>query len=565
MIGKKNSNGGELALLKSPPADSRKTAIAVQTATKPAVVPDALIICTGSEMGSAGSDFPSPQALQDTKPFLWDDDAPPVDNYVDLGQRLAECGDLYRAPQHGSGLLMASSCPLIMPKTIAKGSELAPAIADRVRIKVFKKSKPAGSMPSATHLSTMLASEAFLQQLRPLDLVVSSPMFLPGFVLTEPGYNDGGPGQRIYYVGKTATAKFTPEAMNRFLDVMVFDSESDRTNAVAAALTVMLRNFWPGAKPLVAVTSTKSHGGKDTIIAFAAGQTPLSSVSYERADWALQKNFVLLVKHNSDLGVINIENIRLKGNETVGSAFLERFLTDPQPVLFSTGTGDATRRTNNLVVAASTNFGKISEDLMNRALPIHLNPVGDVARRESPIGNPKLEYLPAHREEIASELRGLIARWKAEGQPLDDTAKHPFSGWARTIGGILMVAGFKGFLGNLRVRKTEDDPLRSGLGLLGAARPNEWLRTGEWVLVAGDLGLTKRLIPEADRDTQAGRERGLGLVFSAHRDETFEVETTDETVAVQLDKGRRRFEDGKVTTRYRFSLLSKEPIPEDGE
>ena len=111
MIAKKNSNGGELALLKSPPADSRKTAIAVQTAKKPAVVPDALIICTGSEMGSAGSDFPRPQALQDTKPFLWDDDAPPVDNYVDLGQRLAESRPSHQSSQISQDFLQKARAP----------------------------------------------------------------------------------------------------------------------------------------------------------------------------------------------------------------------------------------------------------------------------------------------------------------------------------------------------------------------------------------------------------------------------------------------------------------------
>ena len=83
--------------------------------------------------------------------------------------------------------------------------------------------------------------------------------------------------------------------------------------------------------------------------------------------------------------------------------------------------------------------------------------------------------------------------------------------------------------------------------------------------MAGDLGLTKRLIPEADRDTPAGRERGLGLVLSAHRDETFKVETDDQIIFMHLKKARRRFEDGKVTTRYQFNVLSREPIPEDGK
>ncbi len=54
---------------------------------------------------------------------------------------------------------------------------------------------------------------------------------------------------------------------------MNFASAADRTNAVAAALTVMLRNHWPGGKPCLVVTSTKSHGGKETIVQFATGTT----------------------------------------------------------------------------------------------------------------------------------------------------------------------------------------------------------------------------------------------------------------------------------------------------
>ena len=37
---------------------------------------------------------------------------------------------------------------------------------------------------------------------------------------------------------------------------MEFATNADRTNAVALALTVMLRYLWPGAKPIGIVTST---------------------------------------------------------------------------------------------------------------------------------------------------------------------------------------------------------------------------------------------------------------------------------------------------------------------
>jgi hypothetical protein len=252
-------------------------------------------------------------------------------------------------------------------------------------------------------------------------------------------------------------------------------------------------------------------------------------------------------------------------DQHIASAFIERFATDPAPVLFSTGTGAPLRVTNNYLLAISTNEGRVSTDILNRALPIHLEPVGDVAGRESPIGDPKREYLPANRDRIEAELRGLIERWKDKGKPFDQVVKHPFTEWARTIGGILHVAGFQKFLENYMCRKTEDDPGRQALGLLGAARPNTWLRPEELVRLAAELGLTKRLIPEADRDSPASQKRGLGVTLWRHRDEIFHAGTEDEIVVTKLLKARRRFDGGEPQTRYMFEVLKREPLPADGE
>ena len=302
------------------------------------------------------SDFPTPKALGSDVTFMWDDDELQAANYTKLGQCLNTVGDLYRAPAYAGGLLLASASPNIPPKEVVKSTQLAALIANRLRVRVIKNGKPAGTQISGAHLTTMLAAEMFLQQFPALDAVVNVPQYLGDFRLTMPGYNDGGPGERIFYVGPVPEVSASMDTINRFLDVMAFEGEADRTNAVAAALTVMLRNLWPGGKPMVLVTSTKSHGGKDTIIDFACGRTPHTSVSYEYQDWALQKNFAAMIKHNPDLGVVNVENVRIDGGRTfVRSAFLERLLTDPRPVFFTTGTGDPTPRKNDIVVAMSTN------------------------------------------------------------------------------------------------------------------------------------------------------------------------------------------------------------------
>jgi hypothetical protein len=347
---------------------------------------------------------------------------------------------------------------------------------------------------------------------------------------------------------------------------MQFASLADRTNTVAAALTVMLRNHFLGAKPLISVTANKSHAGKDTIIAFAGGHNRTTSISYQEADWATERSFVGALKHSPDTTIVNIENARLgKGSQFISSAFLERYVTDPEPFLFSTGTGAPLRSKNDVVVAITTNFGSLSEDLANRSLPIRLDAVGNVADRQSPIGNPKLVFLPANRDQIEAELRGMIENWKAAGRPLDTTVRHPFTEWAATIGGILSANGFTDFLTNYSIRRTADDPVRRALGLLGADRPDQWCRAAEWAELAVDLSLDQILIPAADRHSSKGRERGVGVILSGFRDEVYHAETDDERFVVRLEKARRRFDAESPSTRYRFVILQRQPIPVDTE
>ena len=93
----------------------------------------------------------------------------------------------------------------------------------------------------------------------------------------------------------------------------------------------------------------------------------------------------------------------------------------------------------------------------------------------------------------------MIKRWKAAGRPLDRECRHPFSVWAKTIGGILRVNGFQDFLTNYAVRKTTDDPVRRGLAILGAERSNEWLRSADWATLVVNLGLVKALFRPATK------------------------------------------------------------------
>ncbi|HEY1602285.1 MAG TPA: hypothetical protein VGG64_21970 [Pirellulales bacterium] len=491
---------------------------------------------------------------------MWRLNDPIVQTYARLGKVLAESSDLFRNAGPAGGLILIGSG---RPTQIIDAGSLSPAVIERCSVVFVGERKAKCDLIPIRHLSGMLGTDAFLNNFRPLDRFVRMPMYLPDWSLSRPGYNDGGPGHRMYYDGVEAKVSEEIAGITAFLDVMAFASNADRTNAVAAALTVMLRNHFLGAKPVLAVTATKSHGGKDTIIAFARGETPHSPISYQSTDWALERAIVGAFGHDPDLGMLVIDNARRGNNGPIQSAILERLATDAKPLLYSTGRFRPERRVNDFVIAMSTNEGSISEDLMNRALPIHLAPIGDVADRQSPIGNPKLEYLPKHANQIAAELRGMIERWKVAGQPLDTGARHPFTAWAGVVGGILKANGFTDFLGNYAVRRTSDDPVRVRLALLGAERPDQWLTATEWATVAVDQGV-KDIVPVGDRTTLVAQARGMGVVLSRHQDEKFVHEGEHERLALRLTKARTR-DKGEPAVRYRFAVEERADIGQSAQ
>lgn len=397
------------------------------------------------------------QGLNGRPQVYWHDESPAAENYKVLGEALATSRDLFRRPGNDGGLFLV--LPDGSPRSILKGKQLSPVMTDRIDLKRFHNGKQKPSRIPVGTLDEMLHTEAFLSMFAPVDRITSQPEYLPGFTLTKPGYNDGGDGHRVVFFGDSPKFSDSMDRINTFLEVMDFQTQSDRANAVAGLLTVALRHHWPGGKPIILATASKSHSGKDTVLDFIAGQTPKVSVSWEPADWATQKVIVSELNKDPSLGMVRLENARVSGNSKIASAFVERFVTDPAPSLYSPGCGAEPRRIRNeIVMAISTNFGVLSEDLLNRGLSIHLEPKGSITDRQSPIGNPKYQYLPRYREEIAAEVHGMIERWRAVGMPLDDSWYHPCTEWAHTIGGILKVNGVEDFLDNYADRRIVADP-----------------------------------------------------------------------------------------------------------
>ena len=301
-------------------------------------------------------------------------------NFRQLGQLLASLNlQLYRNPDGGLLLIDTNQA-----RPITSARELAPLLIDNVRIAVTKNGKYTSEKPADGVLNNMLSSRSFLGNFRIVNDVVTTPIVLPDSTPSQPGFNRQS---NILYLGPAVSLSNGVDKITKFLDVMEWQGNADRTNAVAALLTVPFRHHFPGGKPFVLVTATKSHGGKGTLIEFIRGKTAKAEISYEDKDWPMQRNLHEQLLQKPEIGVINFDNVRTDSSgrgKIIRTGFVESFLTNSEIVLSSaTSRSKPLRTANKFVVLLNTNEGSLSIDLLNRSLPIRLNPTGDLSDRIS--------------------------------------------------------------------------------------------------------------------------------------------------------------------------------------
>jgi hypothetical protein len=92
-------------------------------------------------------------------------------------------------------------------------ADLQAVILGRLRIRVIQDGKRKGGRIPPAELASMLRTELFLLEFRPLDRVVSRPVYMPDWTEARPGYNDGGRTQRDFLAGELAPR--SPTAQRR--------------------------------------------------------------------------------------------------------------------------------------------------------------------------------------------------------------------------------------------------------------------------------------------------------------------------------------------------------------
>jgi hypothetical protein len=469
--------------------------------------------------------------------------------------------DLYHHPDGGLLLVEAGR-----PRRIRSARELSPLLIDTLHIRVWKEGKRAERLSQAV-LADMLLSRSFLDNFPLVQDAVTTPVVLADGTPSRPGLNPGG----VLHLGPAAVVGEGLSTTNTFLDVMEFDGNASRTNAVAAALSVSFRHHWCGAKPLVLVTG-KSHSGKGTLCNFIAGGCPQAHLLYQNRDWPMEQSLQRQLTERPEVGVICFDNVRLGssgGGREIRTGLFERFITNSDVILSAAKLSSTLRTPNKYVVLLNTNEGLLSADLLNRSLHIGLTSAGDMeerlARAKTRLGGDvKTEWLPENQHKLQAELWGMIAKWRREGKPLDEAVKYPMRPWAMTIGGILMVNGFTDFLGNYQATRAAVDPVREAVGYLAfyaaqeaKARGVKALPTMELGKLVADRGLGKALLPGVDSSNPAACEREVGRRLTPYVGETFTAPTATETITYRLLKKADRWGGKNVSCRYVFEEVRR--------
>ncbi|HQZ63794.1 MAG TPA: hypothetical protein PLY87_01905 [Planctomycetaceae bacterium] len=348
---------------------------------------------------------------------------------------------------------------------------------------------------------------------------------------------------------------------------MDWQTNADRTNAVAALLTVPIRLHFSGGKPIVLVMANKSHAGKGTVVDFIRGNTAKAEILYENIDWPMQRSLHEQVSQYPEIGLVNIDNVRIDSagrGKIIRSGFIESLVTSSEIMLTSTSRKPV-RMANRFLFLLNTNIGSLSVDMLNRSLPIRLNPTGDLQDRIATVrkslnGDVKHDWLPTHRDRIQSKAWGMISRWVEAGRPLDMEVRHPMGPWAQHVGGILMVNGFEEFLNNYSSAKATADPIREAISILAFNAAGEHKRAAILATIAVSQGLAKTLFPSVDSANQAASERALGMALKPYIGETFTAVTATNKITYRLQKEQGRFGEKHPHFRYIFEQTDRQAV-----
>lgn len=295
-----------------------------------------------------------------------------------------------------------------------------------------------------------------------LNSVVYGPVWSrDGQLMWEPGYHEKG---GVWYEASSPLSRCemtVEEAKGLFQDWLTDfpfaeDKGSSRTHALALFLTPFVRRMIDGPTPIHLIEAAKEGTGKtklaDTLLIPATGRipqhSPLSADEGER-----QKKITSMLAAGVQIAFFdNVTGLLVSPSMDIAVTSME--WTDR--VLG--GSIEITVPVNCVWVVTGNNL-EASADTARRILPSRLVRDADVPADFDKFEHPNIEaWTMQNRERLVSAAVALVENWIAKGSPKASKRLGSFESYCDVVGGILEVAGYKGWLGNVEEFRENANP-----------------------------------------------------------------------------------------------------------
>lgn len=338
----------------------------------------------------------------------------------------------------------------------------------------------------------------------PLTGVTEAPVVrADGSILSAPGYD---PATGLHYAPDAAldclTIPLSPATadiraalalLHEAIQDFPFGDDASMANTLGMMLTPIVRPALPGHVPAAVVDAPKQGSGKTllaeltSIIATGRPGAMMGAPANDK-DGEWDKRITALLRAGATMVVIdNIEGV-------VRAPSLCRALTCSIWQSRVLGLSQMVNVPQRATWIVTGNNISLAGDLPRRCYWIRLDPKTARPEKRTGFRHPDLlDWASGLRRELVAALLTLVRGWHVAGRPIPEglPTLGSFQEWVNTIGGVLELAGVKGFLSNqdaFRDCQNEEDA--------------EWESfLWQWRRVYGDSGvLVKQLVDDLDVD-----------------------------------------------------------------
>jgi hypothetical protein len=286
--------------------------------------------------------------------------------------------------------------------------------------------------------------------IRELHLMVSYPVYGPGFVRVEPGWHDG-----LYYDEPDELRDLRPETdcaviHNVLHDLVVdfpFKGEADRQNFFGLLLTPIIAPALDGNRPMHLLNAPLERTGKSKLVneVFGGIITGRDTPSMQITDREEEREKRILAMLLQGETLMHLDNLPAY----IDSPALASLLTTQRFLGRLLGYSRNVSLPNNLTIVGTGNNVQASGEIAKRIVPIVIEPASANPEARTDFQHPDIRaYVRQQRRAVLECLLGLVENWLAAGRPRHKNRLGGFENWSEVVGGILQVNGLRAWRTN---------------------------------------------------------------------------------------------------------------------